>query len=179
MAQSIIKNNSINMKKIITICLLLAATLTVNAQEKPSKDVTAKFIEANLKKTIGTKDKYSNLLTNVSFDGNVLILTTTDKSLGVTTTETYSDFDWEGVRFSVRDDSEKSTIPGFEVVQISFETSYKQKTITEQYGEVRKSERLFDWFIIHMPSDKIESLQKAFLRLQEIAKEENKDPFKD
>jgi hypothetical protein len=28
-----------------------------------------------------------------------------------------------------------------------------------------------------MPSDKIESLKKAFLRLQEIANEENKDPF--
>ena len=167
------------MKKKIAICLLLAATLTVNAQEKPSKDVTVKFIEANLKKSIGTEDKYSNLLTNVSFDGNVLILTTTVASLEVRTTEKYSNFDWEGVSFSVRDDSEKSKIPGFEVVAISFETSYKQETITEQYEEVRESERLFNWFQIHMPSDKIESLEKAFLRLQEIAKEENKDPFKD
>jgi hypothetical protein len=165
------------MKKLLTICLLLAATLTVNAQEKPSKEVTVKFIEANLKKSIGTKDRYSHLLTNVSFDGNVLILTTTRLELEVTYTETYSDFDWEGVRFSVRNDSEKSTIPGFEVVQISFETSYKQKTITEQFGKVSKSERLFTWLIIHMPSDKIESLKKAFLRLQEIANEENKDPF--
>jgi hypothetical protein len=165
------------MKKLITICLLIATSFTVNAQEKPSREQTIKFIESSLKKTIGTKDSYNNLLTNVSFNGNELILTTTVASLDELTTRTYSNFNWEGVDFIVRDDSEKSTISGFEVVQLSFVTSYKQVTITKQYDEVRKNERTFNWFIIHMPSDKIESLRKAFLRLSEISKEENKDPF--
>lgn len=167
------------MKKLLTICLIVAATCTVNAQEKPSKDVTVKFIEASLKKSIGTVS-YGHLLTDVSFDGNELILTTTRKDLDVRSTVTYSNFDWEGLsRFLVRNDSEKSTIPGFEVVNISFETSYKQKTITEQYGKARKSELLSTWFLIHMPTEKIVSLEKAFLRLSEIAKEENKDPFRE
>lgn len=168
------------MKNLITICLLLAATFSVNAQEKPSKEVTIKFIEASLRKSIGTVDRWDNLLTNVTFDGNVLILTTTCADLGVTETLKYSDFDWEGdIYFTVIDDSQKSTIPGFEVVSVQFETPFKEESIIKQHGKIRESERLDRWLRMHMSSDKIESLKKAFLRLHEIAQEENKDPFKD
>jgi hypothetical protein len=167
------------MKKLLTICLIMATMFTVNAQEKPSREVTAKFIDATLKKTIGTEDlPGGNLLTNVSFDGNQLILTTTRKNLELRSTTTYSNFDWEGLSiFLVRNDQEKSKITGFEVVQISFETNFKEVYIAEQFGKVRNTERLKSWILIHMPSDKIASLEKAFLRLSEIAKEENKDPF--
>jgi hypothetical protein len=156
------------MKKLLILCLLLAATFSTKAQEKVSMEVTAKFIETNLKKFIGNKaDGW--LVTNVSFNGKELVVITS--YLGTTNIDTYSNFDWEDVNFSVRDDSEKSIVPGFENVTLSFKTSYKQ------YISSLKKERLFDWFDIHMPSDKIESLKKAFLRLQEIANEENKDPF--
>ena len=40
------------MKKLITICLLMAATITANAQEKPTKEETISWLQEKLKNNL-------------------------------------------------------------------------------------------------------------------------------
>lgn len=47
----------------------------------------------------------------------------------------------------------------------------------EKEKSVPMNTRYTDQFFIYVPTDKVESCKKALLRLSEIAKEENKDPF--
>ena len=45
------------MKKLITICLLIATAFSVNAQQKPTKEETIAFMNRTLKSTIGFEGK--------------------------------------------------------------------------------------------------------------------------
>lgn len=153
------------MKKLITIGLLIATSFTVNAQEKPSREQTIKFIDTTLKKFVGNNDA-AEVLKNISFDGVELIKTST--MYNEPSIDKYSNLHWEELSFAIREDSKVS---GFTKIQLSFETNFKQ------YMSLLNKERFFDWFTLYVPTDKIQSIEKAFLRLKEIAKEENKDPF--
>ena len=49
------------MKKLITICLLLATTFTASAQQKPTKEETVAFINRTTSQTIGTHYLYGKM----------------------------------------------------------------------------------------------------------------------
>ena len=56
------------MKKLLTICLLLATAFTVNAQEKkPTKEETIAFMKRTLELSIGSEFNYT-YTTKISFD---------------------------------------------------------------------------------------------------------------
>ena len=55
------------MKKLLTICLLLAITVTSQAQQKPTKEETVAFISRTVELSIGSQYNYT-YTTKISFD---------------------------------------------------------------------------------------------------------------
>jgi hypothetical protein len=158
------------MKKLITICLLIATTFTVNAQDaKPTKEQTITFIKNQLASMIGTKYMSNNLITKYSFETDKIYFEFSDEM--VTSTYTYSQLNWVNLVGESR--------AGNEII-LAFKSAIKEdyKAFGKSSGAVVNSGVKNQQYIqIPLPSDKFDSLSKAFLRLSEIAKEENKDPF--
>lgn len=155
------------MKLLLTICLLLATTITVNAQDgKPTKKQTIALINRITALSIGkqygnkeiiitenklTDDKYSY---SITLPGGIF-------------KDTYSDISWEtldteGISFQKND-----YYPSLVQVTVDFE---KEIEIEEAHtgSETKIGKRSYMWIVI--PTEKFDSIKKGFLRLAEIAK---------
>ncbi|EAZ95014.1 hypothetical protein FBBAL38_11734 [Flavobacteria bacterium BAL38] len=155
------------MKKLLTICLIMATVFTVNAQDgKPTKEETVAYLTRSFKLVEGEKiymGKYRDItLSNYDFQESY-IKTTFDDGSSVTD----SDFKWETL---------------YNITSIDCPTSDKYK-VCEMNGIFNSSFKsdigTTNYFTIYVLKSRAESVKKAFLRLSAIAKEENKDPFKD
>lgn len=166
------------MKKLLTICLLMAMVFTSQAQKgKPSKEETVKFIDQTLKKFIEQSTYFIGHETkmfcrDISFKENELIMKWTFDYSDDSLLETISILSWEKISMDYFD-NKKEGFTSFNV--------YLSSVIKKQYFSADNGS-LVDYkpfFCLYVPTDKVESIKKALFRLSEIAKEENKDPFQD
>jgi len=165
------------MKKLITICLLIATAFIANAQDgKPTKEQTLAY----LTKTFSLSDgewfvDYMN--EKVKVDYNIFTMDKiTTKTSGVYNSERVetryetSGIEWESLR--------QITISENKSIELQFNSSFKQIEYSSAWKEgfMERSENFLELYILET---KIESFKKALGRLVEIAKEENKNPFED
>lgn len=184
------------MKKLITICLLLATIFMVKAQDsKPTKEQTIAYLDKVLKMSIGYKtyaidgeegkkehrvEEY--VITTFSFSESEIkeIFNTKnyeDNSF-ISDQLSYSNLIWANVaKIAIDRDSfglywDKETV----VIRIYFSSK-----IMKENNYIRKnpdsSTRITTMLPLLVIATKAESFKKALERLVEIAKEENKNPF--
>lgn len=155
------------MKKLLSTCLLIAMAFTSHAQDgKPTKEETVKFINNALKLRIGTNYNSKQIITNYVFTLESVYFEKTN-DLGTIMDNTFSNLAWETLT-NIKEIPDDSFI-----FILTFDTPFKNTS--KHTGHVDYYKDLY----FHVPENKKDSLKKAFLRLSEIAKEENKDPFQD
>ncbi|MFA5298793.1 MAG: hypothetical protein WC389_11365 [Lutibacter sp.] len=160
------------MKKLLTICLLLAISFTSQAQEKkPTKVETLDFMKRTIEQTIGQYAPGKGTIQEIKFNENSYYFSAyydliKAKNSGLTTLIKWENLAPEG--FYVQ---EANPITKMKVT-FNGNISYKQKV-----GNSPEKEFFFSEAEFFVPSNKAESFKKACIRLSEIAKEENKDPF--
>jgi hypothetical protein len=159
------------MKKLLTICLIMVTVFTVNAQDKkPTKEETVIFIQRQFESLIGYKVRGS-VITKYEFDLSKIQFESRS-NLNYTSSYIYTQINWGNLVKIERYEND---------IQLFFTSSiYNDYKAVMDNGKIVNSHAKFENYIqILVPSEKFESIKKAFLRLSEIAKEENKDPFKD
>ena len=157
------------MKKLFTICLLLATTFTVSAQQKPTKEETVAFMKRTLESAIGSRAPFI-ALKEVSFSENsysTRIIFHDGRNGDMET----SSIKWESL---IPDQITIRKLRECTEVEVSFRYPAK---VTKSIGGEKTSDESLSKISFYVPNDKAESFKKACLRLAEIAKEENKDPF--
>lgn len=161
------------MKKLITICLLLATTFTTNAQQKPTKEETLAFMKRTLEATIGYNAPGKGKILEIKFSGDYYFYKAYYDlgDTGFTNYSTTSLINWEKIKpdFIIFKDANSLT-----EVKISFSNSMK---IKQQVSDQPERDFFNSQATFYVSTEKKESFKKACLRLAEIAKEENKDPF--
>ena len=162
------------MKKLITICLIIAATFTVKAQDgKPTKERTINFIQSALNESIGSK-YYGKVIEKNVFTHDMLNKCIVDGSSNKI--DTYYNINWElYTGCAARGDN------GIVKIDVYMSNPVKNIATSTKIGEEEPYYSVTnydDQIHFFAPYNKVESLKKAFARLAEIAKEENKDPFK-
>lgn len=165
------------MKKLLTICLLIATAFTVNAQDtKPTKEETVDFINRTTAQSIGNQYRFGTLTeTKFTYDSYSFTQTAqiTDTDIHIQM-ETYSGILWESLnpewikKINVREGDATAGVSIAFSKKIKYEDAYTGIETKIEYKNVLE---------IIIPIEKFESVKKACLRLSEIAKEENKDPF--
>jgi hypothetical protein len=173
------------MKKLLTICFLITIAFTSQAQEgKPTKEETIAFINRTINECKGFKlPYYMGKLESASFTENKLTYkTTTSLTSGKKNCdreEIYEDIFWdklkvENIKFENNED-------GASYYEINFSQNMSHSDITENcvFIENHSKTNILSNMYVFIPVQKKESIKKAFLRLSEIGKEENKDPFED
>lgn len=171
------------MKKLITICFIMAIVFTVNAQDgKPTKEETVAFINRTLNECKGFKLPFQmGTIQNVDFSENKLIYTTiltlSSGKKDCDHTEIYENINWDKLKidemeFNVSTDYSSN-------YHIKFATNINKIIVDENcnYRDNSNKTNIQSNMYVFIPTNKKESIRKAFLRLSEIAKEENKDPF--
>ena len=163
------------MKKLLLLFLLTSITVVVKAQDKPSKSDAQGLINTILKRVVTRNSCSEGMMVSEQFFTNDFAnyhyaASSKDKKKSAITD--ISDIHWKNylkcdMKTSVWD-------TGIACTTVYFSTSMKQTFILEG-KEVSTFETTID--IVIQP-EKLESIKKAFERLAEIAKEENKDPFK-
>ncbi len=171
------------MKKLLTICLLIATAFTTNAQNgKPTKEQTLSFLTKTFKLSEGetrtrittrTDSKFIKTLCDFSIDKIIenydfeSVLDGTEKSQG-NKGYTYSNLKWESVT-SIKLSSQEGNLT---MVKIEFSSKIFVRD-TDTYKDY------INEITLDIVTSKAESFKKALERLVEIAKEENKNPFED
>ena len=169
------------MKKLITICLLIATTIIANAQTKPTKEETIAYINRLFESTVG-KTAFNQTIIRSSFNYETYIYEYLPIKEGVNYTNTVavtSLIKWENyskVNFFQMKNSVGEWVNmedllsdlGYMGVYFSTNVLLTQNDDVKQYR---------DMVCFYYPLSKKENLKKAFERLAEIAKEENKDLF--
>lgn len=170
------------MKKLITICLLLATAFTVKAQDlKPTKEQTISYLTKTFSLTEGetTSRKTTKCSTNFEYTtcyfsiDKIIENYDFEKVCNDIETKkngkrkyTSSNLKWETVT-SINLGSQLSNLT---IVSIAFSAKYKLTVDEEESGQ----DNVLNLLVVN---NKAESFKKALERLVEIAKEENKDPF--
>ena len=160
------------MKKLITLCLFIVASYSVKAQQQPTKEETVAFINRTTALTVG-KIFYRSTTTETKFTYDSYFYSQTYNTLLSTTTK-QSDILWETLipeQIRIYYESDIETME----VGIPFTKTIKYESTSTRSGPTTEYTA---WLRIIIPKEKFESIKKACIRLAEIAKEENKDPFK-
>ena len=171
------------MKKLLLLFLFITITSFANAQDaKPSKEETQKFLNNMLSSVIGNPQDSDQ--------------PTIRKIQKQSFTNDFSDYLRQNGDNEFRERDEYIRIPWQDftdfivitqkndiqtIVRLIFKTKMEEKYFCCYVDEDNGIPALTfttDQFLIFLPNDKVESCKKAILRLAEIAKEENKDPFK-
>lgn len=169
------------MKNILLIALFLTAT-GAWAQNKPTKEETLDFMRRTAEAAIGSEYN-SSRTTEITFTGDTYsrksVMEIGNNKIGGTYDDTYSGIKWENLiasGFALKNCgigengicemwvSFTNKVKFFEGKDLKYAPSGEKTTFTQTVG-------------ILIPSEKFESMKKACLRLAELAKEENKDPF--
>lgn len=162
------------MKKTFLFLFFLASLFMVQAQDaKPSKEATQNFLLSMMKSVLGKDVNGGNYtLTKQSFSNDFDSYTCTKVTeFGNAVTEV-SLIDWakmdNGFQFFSYGSPDVSKF-------ICFFTNKVQIVHTNIQGRIET--KMIDSFGFFVPTEKKESVWKACLRLRELAKQENKDPF--
>jgi len=163
------------MKKLLLLFLLTSITVVVKAQEKPSKSDTHGLINTTLKRVVARNSCSEAMMVSEQFFSNDFAkyhyaAKSKDKKKSATTD--VSNIQWKNyLKCEMKTSTWDNVIA---CTTVYFSTAMKETIILEG-KEVSSFETTID--IVIQP-EKLESIKKAFERLAEIAKEENKDPFK-
>lgn len=176
------------MKKLITICLIIVTTFTVNAQ---TKEETVSFIAKYMKEAEGLKTYEQVEEKRVEEDLYEQNVFSADKIFSETASENYEEgtynqtisitnLAWQNVESIVLD-----TIPSLfhedDVATVTLKFSTKAKEIAHcQSGTYNVScDQTYyrNAFSVVVPSNQAVACKKAFWHLVKLYKEENKDPF--
>jgi len=157
------------MKKLITICLLLATAFTVKAQEsKPTKEQTIQFIQ----KTVNSAGNQSAF----KISDNTVSWKDVSPKIGWNTISEITNVRFDKIlkvyQWSLSSGENSNVSVEFSVNTIKYHTT---GTIYDEVQDFKEDNG--NSFQIIIPTDKLESIIKAFNRLKEITMEENKDPF--
>ncbi|EAZ95017.1 hypothetical protein FBBAL38_11749 [Flavobacteria bacterium BAL38] len=162
----------------------MATIFTVNAQDKkPTKEETIAFINRTIELSIGSEYNYT-YTTKTYFDYNIYERESVMKVGELVTgnfKEEYSLLKWENLRinsFHLQNCSFGENDICQVWIYFSNQISFRE-TSTEKYGDPSDKITFKQSLAMLIPKGKFESIKKACIRLSEIAKEENKDPFKD
>ncbi len=165
------------MKNLLTICLIMATTFSVNAQnDKPTKGEVIDFMTSVLNGSKGTEMADNYFINRIEFDGNKYSYSC-GKKMG------YTGFTTESINIPWNEFKEFDS--DYEVTNdiISVRLKFYIKVVGALYlnagnGNTSRSDTYQDGFVMIIPAIKVESFKKGIRRLVEIAKEENKDPFR-
>jgi len=163
------------MKKLLLLFLFTYITVVVKAQDKPSKANTHGIINTILKRVVARNSCSEGMMVSEQFFTNDFaqyhyLEKSKDKKKAAITD--VSNIQWKNY---LKCDMKKSEWnSGIACATVYFTTAMKQTSMLEG-KEISSYETTFD--IVTQPEE-FESIKKAFERLAEIAKEENKDPFK-
>lgn len=160
------------MKKILISVLFILATALIHAQEKkPNKDATIKYLNNIVQASLGKEWLKS--------EGKVNVVQITANTVSMQTVKgcvrSWANIPWH--EFSKIDVYDSKIIVRFKV---AFSSKYSCPRIEGEeiiHGAFEFNEPESDFFIF-ISEDRIEGFKKGCLRLAEIAKEENIDPFK-
>lgn len=163
------------MKKLLLLFLLTSITGVVNAQNKPTKVNTYGIINTILKRVVARNSCSDGMMVSEQFFTNDFaqyhyLENSKDKKKAAITD--VANIQWKNYLKCEMKTSEWNS--GIACATIFFTTAMKE-TLMLEGKEVSTYETSFD--IVIQP-EKFESIKNAFERLAEIAKEENKDPFK-
>ena len=164
------------MKKLFTLCLLVAITLTTQAQQKPTKEETILFMNRVLLSTQGIAYYYGSIITKTNITNNNYEYSEIPFP-DISNDEEYFEYSmikWEDFNPN-RYSQSKESLNGLHSYTIFFTS--KIKLIITEDGHTKTTYE--DEIEFLLPEDKLESFIKACQRLSEIAKEENKDPFEE
>lgn len=161
------------MSKLITICLLLALTVTSHAQQKPTKEETIALINRTTALSIGKHYLTSNSrVTESKFTYDSYSCTQKTEDGTVIIKQTYSGISWETLNPRRQIILVNEHGYGLGAVEVGFNKESKSESaITGRETEIEDVNSTN----ILIPTEKFESFKKACLRLAEIAKEENFD----
>ncbi len=161
------------MKKLLFLFLFAIAINFASAQDaKPTKEETQKFITNMISQVIGSPQKAgkSILIKSQSFNEKFTEFTI-KKGIGDDNNYIYeyNNISWGQLTdFQIQEE-------GFVSILVLLFKSNLQQKIKESDGKVQTSFTIS--LLLYVPTEKLESCKKAFLRLKGIAEEENKDPF--
>jgi len=164
------------MKLLGTLLLFFAYSFGLHAQEKPTQEETINFISNTVQGAIGTDFGSSISIKEYTFNYNSLNLYCKKTS------------DWSGFKYKYENirwqdfrdfDTDTRVTDIATKVMLNFKTKIASKlSFYNSNGDfITESESYTDQLPFTIPTEKISSFKKAILRLVEIAKEENKDPF--
>lgn len=163
------------MKRALPLFFALVITFFAAAQDNPSKSDTQGIINTILKRVVTRNSCSEGMMVSEQFFINDFAnyhyaAQSKDKKKAVITD--VSNIQWKNyLKCEMKTSMWDS---GIACAALYFRTAMKQ-TIVIEGKEISHYETTFD--IVIQP-EKFESIKNAFERLSEIAKEENKDPFK-
>ena len=171
------------MKRLLISFLFIAGALSAQAQDsKPSKEATQKFLNNILSQVVGNPQDALQpkirLIQKQSFENDFT------KYILINGSDNYFRERSEYINVPWQDFTDfiveiNGGIQSY--VRIIFKSNMEYESfccfVDEDKGDPSFS-IYTNQFLIYIPTDKLESCKKAFLRLSELAKEENKDPFK-
>lgn len=156
--------------KIFLFTIFSFLVFGIQAQDKkPTKEATIKFMATVLKSIEGKKYLSSGMyheIIEVNFDGNTYSSLSSWNN-GPAEKETSTNIKWESYDEKNSDDEKEAD----NLVKFLPWFSLKIKCEFDRKISFRNN------LILSIPKEKLSSFKKACLRLAEIAKEENKDPF--
>ena len=158
------------MKKLLLAIGLLVCLESLKAQtKKPTKDETVQYLNKLCQAGLGISKGKEFIINSVDFTYN---------SLEVKTTPNISISKWSNIPW---EELESMEILSSSIWFVKFKTLMPFNSSQPESGQslAYSSSQPENSFHIYAPADKMESAKKAVMRLVEIAKEENKDPFKD
>jgi lysophospholipid acyltransferase (LPLAT)-like uncharacterized protein len=160
------------MKNFLFCFLLITVNLITHAQNaKPSKEEIVKFLNNEMQIGLGP-DGPSVTTTFIEFKYDKYVIKFNQREGSKFMTLSYSNIPWDKIKSIASEINTART--ACVTLYIHFERSVT-KTVEGEKLEQKIEADTSIFFDI--PKDKIESCKKAILRLAEIAKEENKDPF--
>ena len=181
------------MKKLLTICLIMATIFTVNAQDKkPTKEETIAYLDKVLKMSVG----YNNYRGEAGNRSSQLLITDyifSEKEIQINykvlrilkesthfESQKFSKIPWENVDKIFERDNKDFNGEELSTIEVVFSTKlrYDAEVFNKEVG-MDENDHYPNYIQFYVFNDKKESFKKALGRLVEIAKEENKDPFKD
>lgn len=163
------------MNKSLLLFFVLIITFVATAQNKPTKEETQGLINTTLKRVVARNSCSEGMMVSEQFFTNDFAnyhynARSKDKKKAAITD--VANIQWKNYLKCALNISEFDS--GIACVTVYFTTAIKETFVIDG-KEVNNYETTFN--IVIQP-EKFESLKKAFERLTDIAKEENKDPFK-
>lgn len=177
------------MKKLVTICLILTTTCTINAQTKATKDETIAYLDKVLKMSIGYKTNltpgYEVTVTGTFFSFEKIEVRTKDNWADPATVsnviKTYTRIHWESFN-KIDTMTWKLMDPQLILITVCFDVKLRYDAVSvfpTNTSEVCMSDDMHypNCLTFAVQKTKAESFKKGIERLVEIAEEENQDRF--